>query len=217
MKFSSKFFGCNYRFLLLSASLFILMAPAISTPVGGSEEITTAHGFGVGRNKFSWSSTTFSSDTNIYIDTINVNSDIKTITEYISRIEAAPNQDLAYIEVFRMSWSGSPIAPSEGGESWRYYGTDWERVYEAPTQKCCFLRNDYQQLNGPVAGTKYIYTVSANGPDGPLPGDQNIGFFPYIGTEVFMSEPFSEPVTILLMGFGLAGLAGYWRRKFKKK
>ena len=72
-------------------------------------------------------------------------------------------------------------------------------------------------LNGPAAGTKYIYTGSANGPDGPFPGDQNIGFFPYIGTEVFMSRPFSEPVTILLMGFGLAGLAGYWRRKFKKK
>lgn len=179
MKLSSKSFSCIYFFLMIGAGLFILMPSAIAIPLTGFEEITTERGFGSGLNKYSWSSTTFSVDNNIYIGTFNVNFDYVAAPEYLSQLENAPIPGLAQLDAFRRIWSGSPITPSEGGEIWRYDGMNWERVYEAPTQDVGFREMiEYKHLNGTTSGTRYIYTGTANGPDGPFPGDLNYQVLP---------------------------------------
>jgi hypothetical protein len=145
----------------LSFTFWVKEAQALS--VSGFEEITGTRGFGSGLNKYSWSSTTFSVDNNVYVGTFNVNTNLHNIPSYLQSIASSPNPDLAALDAFRRLWSGSPVTSSTGGEIWRFDGDGWEMSFKTDSAEDVGFR-DMVEFNGK------IYAGTANGPNGPAPG-----------------------------------------------
>ncbi len=151
---------------------------AFAEPVTDFEDITAdiGRGFGSGMNKYSWASTTFSVDDNIYIGTFNVNFDIFSLPEYIQQIGAAdgPQAALAPLDAFRRLWSGSPVTKSTGGEIWRY-NTTAHTWGSAPVLKTDSEDVGFRKM---IEYDGYIYAGTANGPNGPAPGDAKYSIQP---------------------------------------
>lgn len=158
--------------------LFSAFTPAFATPVTDFEDITAdiGRGFGSGMNKYSWASTTFSVDDNIYIGTFNVNFDVLAVPEYIQQIGAAdgPLASLAPLDAFRRLWSGSPVTKSTGGEIWQY-NTQTHNWGSGPVLKTDSEDVGFRKM---IEYDGYIYAGTANGPNGPAPGDPKYSVLP---------------------------------------
>jgi hypothetical protein len=143
-------------------AIFALSAPVTAATVASQfTNLTPERGLGRGTEKYAWSATTFGHD--LFVGTYNVNVDYKALPRYARQIAAADAPTLAAADAFRRIWSGSPITPSEGGSIYRYDGTDWTQVYQADPEDVGFRKM--------VTYDGAIYAGTANGPDGPMPGD----------------------------------------------
>lgn len=163
------------KYRALAILITLITVPLHAMPVGNFENITPERGFGSGLNKYSWASTTFSVDNSIYIGTFNVNLDYLAAPTYLNQIQNAANPDLAALDAFRRLWSGSPVTPSTGGEIWRYDG-NWTQVYKADAEDVGFRKM--------IEYDGHIYAGTADGPNGPGPGDA-----------AYTSPPLSPPPT----------------------
>ncbi|MEO1592816.1 MAG: hypothetical protein AAFU71_16210 [Cyanobacteria bacterium J06632_22] len=182
----------------------ICTLPVLVSPVHAAslhfEEITedVGPGFGDGLNRYSWSSA--SKDEYLYIGTFNLNFDVVQLPGYIEQISNSDQPELAALDAFRRLWSGSPVTPSTGGEIWRTKdGSTWEQVFKADPEDVGFRKM--------IVYDGAIYAGTANGPNGPAPGDGAYSALP----------PFNPTNTVDYTGSGTAlyssstGESGTWQ------
>ncbi|MEM6889814.1 MAG: VPLPA-CTERM sorting domain-containing protein [Pseudomonadota bacterium] len=151
------------RFLAATAVLTLGLTShdAQASTVGNFENLTPTRGLGKATNAYAWSMESHGDD--LYVGTYSVNFDWFAAENYLNQID----NSLSAVDAFRRIWSDSPIAPTLGGEIYRYDGHEWTQEYGPGVPGA---DTGIAGFRGMVKHNGHLYAGTANGPTGPAPG-----------------------------------------------